>query len=175
MGSENQELLQIVTAMAENVGDVAESAEATRRASAGLSASAARLEASAADIESVADRAADAAAAKVAESADASLASFKAEYGRLAHDVLADAMSDARAEIAAARKEAASARKASRLMGVACAVFAIVALGFSYAVGRLAIDQIASANAAIESTNELVAQVNAALGPPCRRLTRYPA
>lgn len=76
MGSENQELLQIVTAMAENVGDVAESAEATRRASAGLSASAARLEASAADIESVADRAADAAAAKVAESADASLASF---------------------------------------------------------------------------------------------------
>lgn len=95
------------------------------------------------------------------------------EYGRLAHDVLADAMSDARAEIAAARKEAASARKASRLMGVACAVFAIVALGFSYAVGRLAIDQIASVNAAIESTNELVAQVNAALGPPCRRLTRY--
>lgn len=43
MGSENQELLQIVTAMAENVGDVAESAEATRRASAGLSASAARI------------------------------------------------------------------------------------------------------------------------------------
>lgn len=164
MGRENQELLQLVTAMAEDVGDFAESAEATRRASAGLSASAARLEASAADIESVADRAADAAAAKVAESADASLASFRAEYGRLAHDVLADAMSDARAEIAAARKEAASARKASRLMGVACAVFAIVALGFSYAVGRIAIDQIASANAAIESTNELVVQVNAALG-----------
>lgn len=164
MGRENQELLQIVTAMAEDVGDVAESAETTKRASAGLSASAARIEASAAAIESVADRAAEAAAAKVAESADASLASFKAEYSRLVHDALAPATRDARKEVDAMQAQVKAQRKATGFVVMASAIFAFVALGFSYAISRLALDQIASANAAIESTNELVEQVNAALG-----------
>lgn len=164
MGSENQELLQIVTAMAENVGDVAESAETTKRASVGLSASAARLEASAAEIEFVADRAADAAAAKVAESAEASLASFRAEYGRIAHDALAPAIRDARKEVDAMRAQTKALRKASTLIAVASTVFAIAGVGVLYAAGRVALNQIASANAAIKSTNALVEQVNDALG-----------
>lgn len=157
-------MFDLVAAMAEDTDTVAVAAEATKRASEDLSASAARIEASAAAIESVADGVATAAAAKIAESTEGSIASFKNECGRIAHDALAEAACDVEAHLVAARNEVLLVKKAARAMAIASAVLAVVAFGFSYAIGRLALDQVASANAAIESTNELVKQVNEALG-----------
>ena len=147
----------------DGIQGINDAADAVNERAAAIERAASRIQASADGIEPVADRAAEAAAAKVSEAAAEALDGFRRDSAEAARAVADEAVAGAQARLGGLLRGIEAARKSLLRLAAVLATLMGATIAATYAVTSVAVEQVDAANASIEQTNELVEQVNDAL------------
>ena len=158
---EDEETLDAIIDALQGINDAA---DVMNERSTAVEAAALHIRESADGIASTADKAADAAAAKVSGAAADALADFERRSATAVEMAAARAFSEVRSDLDGLRGDLEAARKGLRRLAIVFGAFMAATLAATYAVTSEAVEQVGAANASIQQTNELVKQVNDALG-----------